>query len=191
MSQYYFFVASLPTLSLTSDRRPSTPAFLAHCRGNISERDFQLLSRALIDPPQQLVTESSLLTEWTAFEMGLRNELARQRAGNRGVDPAEDIRHDRTGETHTGRVGLSELVREAQNQATPLATEEFLIRARWRVLDDLETGHYFDSERVLVYYLKLQLLERRSAFTKNAGEERFTQLTEGILNAYYQEQSAI
>ena len=45
-------------------------------------------------------------------------------------------------------------------------------RARWDVLEDLELGHTFDLERLLVYAIKLQLLERKFAMDADRGEER-------------------
>ena len=46
-------------------------------------------------------------------------------------------------------------------------------RGRWQFLEDIELGHDFDLERLLVYSIKLQLLERRESLTVEKGEERF------------------
>ncbi|MFW5685010.1 MAG: DUF2764 family protein, partial [Spirochaetota bacterium] len=84
-------------------------------------------------------------------------------------------------------VEIGEAAREAFSHDSPLSGEDALDRARWRFLDDLEAGHYFDLDRVVIYFLKLQLLARRRLFTRTRGEERYAGITERIMNDYYQE----
>ena len=65
------------------------------------------------------------------------------------------------------------LAREAFGQADPAVAEESMNRARWQFLESLELGHAFDLQRLLIYSIKLQLLERKNAMTTAKGEERF------------------
>ena len=59
---------------------------------------------------------------------------------------------------------------------SPLAAEGVLDRARWSWLEELESGHYFDGERLALYLLKLRILERRARFVKDLGSARFEEL---------------
>jgi hypothetical protein len=44
--------------------------------------------------------------------------------------------------------------------ASPLDAEKALDETRWKALDELATGHYFDLDFLISYALKLRILER-------------------------------
>ena len=100
------------------------------------------------------------------WDRGIRNVLVRLRAKSLGLEPDEFIRD--------GIVDHSQelLAEEAFNADSPLMAEEILNKARWRCLDELEFGHYFDIERLVVFFIKLQILERTSSFDAEVGMER-------------------
>jgi hypothetical protein len=73
----------------------------------------------------------------------------------------------------------------------PKQAEELLDRFRWRILDDLEVGHYFDLKKLMVYYLKAQILWRRDLFDRERGMEILRRTYEAItepLEQYRHEQ---
>ena len=70
--------------------------------------------------------------------------------------------------------GLPAMVKEALSAGTPKAVETALDRRRWSYLEELETGTQFDLGRLIVYRLKLLLLERKSQFRPEPGLESFT-----------------
>ena len=188
MSQYYFFVASLPGLSFETERTLSPDSFLEMAEANLSSPDMRALRRARIDAPVELEDAPEVVIEWQRFERGLRNELVKIRATRKAVDAAEYIRRDDAGNDETSRIGLAEVAREAFGEESPLTGEHALNRLRWAYLDELEVGHFFDLNRVIVYYLKLQILARERMFNREDGERVFTASTEKIMNDYYQEQ---
>lgn len=189
MAQYYFYVASLPMLAFGTDRYPAYERFMQGCEENLGEEDLAIVAAATLEPSGAIAAGPAALSRWQRFEIGLRNELARQRGGELGWQ--SELRTDEQGEDQTQQIGLSELVREARGQASPLAADELLDRARWELLEELEVGHFFDVERLVVYALKVQMLERRAGLEKQAGSERFAEISELIVNAYYQEQSRV
>jgi len=73
-------------------------------------------------------------------------------------------------------MGSAELAAEAAGMINPLEAESLLNRARWQFLEQLEVGHYFDVERLVVYSLKLQLLERIALYDREKGRERFEEI---------------
>lgn len=207
MSQYYYLVASLPLLAY-EDREAADPAeFLETLEDHLSEAELDEVRRARIDAPLAEESWSSeaiaadvlgaaysvparpILAAWEAFERGVRNALVRLRTATRGGDPAQFIRLDAAGHEDSDAVEIADAAREAFNHDSPLSGEDILNRARWSRLDDLEAGHYFDLDRIIVYYLKLQILARRRLFAHDRGEEAFTRITDTIINDYYQEQS--
>jgi len=139
----------------------------------VSRGEYELLLRARLVPDPTDLSGNRLLRRWYEFETGLRNELARQRAAQLNRDEYAYLRTTEEGEDLTGKVGLPEMAREALSQETPLKAELVLLRHRWDVLEDLELGHYFDIERLIVYYLKLQILWRKRRFNREDGTNVF------------------
>lgn len=155
---------------------------------HLSEKDLEALRRARIDAPVELEEDPPCVVSWQRFERGLRNELVRLRAAKKGRDPADYVRRDEAGNDDSDRMGIAEAAREAYGEESPLSGEAALNRLRWAFLDELEVGHFFDLDRLIVYYLKLQILARKRMFSRDEGERVFTATMEKIMNDYYQEQ---
>ncbi len=189
MGQFYFLVASLPTVSYESRDAIEPDAFLDIARGHLTDGELDVLERASIAPSPAESVGHRIIDDWNRFERGLRNALVRVRATQRRVDAAVHLRIDDAGDDASDAPGVSDIAREANAHETPLGGEDALNHARWRFLDDLETGHFFDLDRLIVYYLKLQILARRRHFNRAEGEQRYQTITEGIMNDYYQESS--
>lgn len=173
MGQYYYTVAALPMLSFESDHIPTTEDFLELCSRRVSDREYALLERARLLPDPEQLPRNGLLRTWYELEIGLRNELARQRAAQLNRDEIDYIRTTAEGEDLTGTLGIPEVAREALSQETPLKAEMVLLRHRWSILDELEIGHFFDIERLVIYYLKLQILWRKRLFNREDGTNVF------------------
>lgn len=160
--------------------------FLALISVHLPESDRAVVAGASIAAPET-VEGPSLLAAWLRFERGLRNALVRLRASRKSQDPDEYVRRDSAGEDDTGPLHVQETAREAFASESPLSGEDALNQARWAFLDEIEPGHYFDLERIVIHYLRLQILARRRLFSRREGEERFNRLRETIMNQYYQE----
>jgi hypothetical protein len=187
LRNHYYFVSSLPLLSY-EERAAGDPAdFIANAASYLTEREVALVGASRIDAPETVDLGTRTGTEYARFERGLRNALVRLRAANRGSDPEEYIRTDQAGNDESDTPGLRELARQAVAEESALAAEDMINRARWERLDELESGHYFDTERLVVYHLKLQVLARRRSFVRSRGEERYRQASEHITNEYYRE----
>lgn len=95
------------------------------------------------------------LKEWVNFEVALRNELVRARAARRKVDPLKFIRLPDNPQAHISHVALA-----AYRSISILEAEKILDQERWSFLEHLSFGHYFDFDFLLIYALKLKILER-------------------------------
>ena len=172
MAQYYYVAASLPLLLFDSDSFPGTDVFLELARDGVSGKDAEIIESATLIPdkkPEQR-PKNQLIAQWWRFESSLRNELARLRASDLSVEPENYLADD------APMYLLAETAREAFSQSTPLLAEMTLYKARWDYIDELETGHYFDLEKLIAYYLKLQVLEKKALFTKEKGIENMQRL---------------
>lgn len=190
MSQYYFLVASLPLLSYDNRDTTEPSEFLEMLGDHLGEREIDLVRQATIDAPGIGSSGHETIDRWNEFERGVRNALVRLRAQRRNADASESLRLDDGGGDATTPTEIGDAARDAFNHDSPLSGEDVLNRARWEFLDELEVGHFFDLERIIIYYLKLQLIARRRGFRRDEGERKFAEITEQIINDYYQEQDA-
>ncbi|TVR31881.1 MAG: DUF2764 family protein [Spirochaetaceae bacterium] len=184
MSQYYYAVAALPMLFLDSDVFPAQQEFLEHCAAWLSDADFQALSQASLHPSFTHSGRSSVLGRWYAVEKALRNELVRARAPKLHIDEQKYLSDDEP-PTWISSSDIEAKASEAINQANPLRAEQLLDEYRWHILDELEVGHYFDVDKLIVYYLKLQMLLRKTAMEPESGKSLFDDTYNTIIDRYY------
>jgi len=177
LTQYYYLVASLPLLRFTDVPPFSSRTWLEKCREQVSENDFALLARIALDKLEPRRGGHALWQAYSAWETALRNELARQRAQRLGVDAGPFLRDA------PFYCGMPALAKEALNAGTPRAVENALDLRRWSYLEELETGTRFDLGRLIVYRLKLLLLERKNRFQPKPGRESFAREYARILNS--------
>ena len=170
MAQYYFAIAALPQLFFDSEAFPSSVELMAFCREHVNAREIGFLERAAKALADDIQDDNLHTLDdfrlWLKWDLSLRSDLAVLRAQALGWEI------EQYQETHR-ELGTFEIAREAMMQASPHEGEEIIDRARWKYLDELEVGHYFDIEKLLIYLLKVAILERRSQFTQDGGTASF------------------
>ncbi len=178
MSQYYFTVASLPNLDFESVPSLSYEDFLALCKSSLDPADYEILLSARLDGSLAEESANSVVSRWSVFEQSLRNELVKLRAPELGMDSGKFLK------LFIDMTTTPAIARNSVKQENPEKAEEYLVRERWAYLDELEAGHYFDIEKIVVYSLRLQLLERKKLFTdREKGKEDFQEIYEQIKTA--------
>lgn len=150
--------------------------FIQMCAEFIPEQDKTALDiiRSFPQGSYQLVQPT--LKKWQELDIALKNELVRLRAGRKRIDPAKYLRQD-------GHLVDSNLVHVAMNayKATSLLeAEKILDQARWQMLEGLLVGHYFDIDTLIIYGLKLLLLER---WQKINGADRAELLADTLIKS--------
>ncbi|KHE92702.1 MAG: DUF2764 domain-containing protein [Candidatus Scalindua rubra] len=164
--QYYYVITSLPYISLSEGSHIGRDDFLASCKNYLKRTDFEMLGSVSLFYAEEGDMPPGVIRRFFRWERGVRNVLVRLRTKSLGRESDELIRDEMVDHS---QVILAE---EAFNANSPLMAEEILNKARWRYLDELEFGHYFDIERLIVYFVKLQILERISSFDVEEGRER-------------------
>jgi hypothetical protein len=157
MTDFYpYLVASLPMLHFPMKPPFSFEQFCEVCCPFISKKDCQVL-RTLPQPSHYPGTGKGLpvIQRWIEFDAALRNELVKIRAVKKHLDPAPYLRPGTYGD-HS----LSSMVLTATITPSVLDAEKALDETRWKVLDELAIGHYFDLEFLILYAYKLLILER-------------------------------
>ena len=165
---YYYFAATLPLLEFGAQLPMSFEAFLEDCERLLSPKDFRELQSVVSDTGNHALCDNAVLREWQKFLHNLRNEGACRRASAMGKDPSKYMRGERTTDPAAHHI-LSE-VRKSTN---PLAAEKLIDEAKWQKLDELVHCHFFDFEFILVYAVKLKILERYSTIASLGGQEIF------------------
>ena len=154
MDRYYYLISSLPLLQFSKAPALDSQGFIHEAGKWLSHADLAALSRAAVNNFNQESGDTPLLRKYKEFEYALRARLAAYRkAKKQNSDYA--LSRD-----------LSSVIQEGGN---PLEIEKKLLRLRWDFLEGLGMGHFFDADFLVVYYLKLQLLERLFQFNKEAG----------------------
>jgi len=157
MGAYYtYLISSLPMLSFVSRPPFSLEDFFAKCERLIPETEIEFLRNACYREVSFLnPAATGTLGKWANFEIALRNELARGRARRKKVDVLKFIHLPDDPEAYISHIAMT-----AYRSVSILEAEKILDQARWDFLESLSLGHYFDFDFLLIYLLKLKILER-------------------------------
>lgn len=152
---YVYLISSLPMPHFGIKAPFSYEKFLAMCEGLIPGDEISLLRRLDIAGEEIPPRYHPTLKKWHEFERALKNELVKIRAGRKRVDPYKYLRHDGYPEPRLYQAAL-----QAYRNPSPLDGEKALDQERWRFLDELSQGHYFDLDLLIIYALKLLILRK-------------------------------
>lgn len=162
MDKFYYLASQLPALLFAEPTYTTTQDFLAEARKWLDEKEFSLLSESNINNFSLRESLPRVLKQYRDFERNLREELMFWRKSLKNDSYHKLPEHLETIVTH----------------GTPLDAEKKLLRLRWEFIEDLEKEHYFDFEFLVLYFLKLQILERLLSFNKEKGLEAFQKACE-------------
>lgn len=155
-ANYTYLISSLPMLHFGI--KPPFPfeKFLEICARLIPPKDWELLKNVSLNGEYDYeLKQPTLLNCWYEFDTALRNELAKLRAVRKRVDPVKYLRRD-----GYYQLSIVHLAMNAQRSPSLIEAEKMLDQGRWQMLEDLNFGHYFDIDSLIIYALKLLLLGR-------------------------------
>jgi len=165
MQGCYYTVCSLPSLSFAAPPPLTAPAFLSLCEIEVCRESMRILNAVSLLPPRT-TPPLSAIERWYGWERRLRQELARIRAATKLSGSSFKIRPG--SETSFSRKNLAA---RAMALESPAEAENLLDLSRWRFLSELETANHFGLQKLGLYFLKLQLLERRALFSQATGQK--------------------
>ena len=178
---YYYFVASLPSLNYGDKPPKSSEEFKEECNSLLNAKDAELLRYCYYDPRLAVETVdptgSDFIDHLMARERTLILNLAYLRAARLKRTSPGDPPHD---------VPRAEAVAKAAFEMDdPLEATLYIDRARWGALDTmLGLDDVFGVNNIFVHFLKLQLLERKQALLPETGTELFRDRYNSILSEY-------
>jgi len=127
--------------------------FLDTCRAMLAEPEVRILEAIRTDGALKI--NQPTLERWRTFDAALRNELVKIRSARRKADSLKYLRP-------AGECADSSLSQSAMNahRAPMMEGEKLLDQERWRKLEELALGHYFDLDVLITYAHKLLILEK-------------------------------
>lgn len=185
MKQYYYSVSVLPAVTLEGIPFFTPHEFLEHCAVFVSADDLAYISSASLfahwnadDGAWYALPDSGNLSRWFSFLEDLQTYLAFVRAQSLG--------RERIGFPDPSGLDarLEDSVRKIASEENPHRAELAFLQLQWEYLDNLELGHFFDREKLAVYFLRLQIALRRNLISdRDAGNEEFTRQYDTIAQA--------
>ncbi|MBN2781009.1 MAG: DUF2764 family protein [Candidatus Marinimicrobia bacterium] len=159
MDKYIYFAAEMSLLKWGSEQFMSEASFLEEAQKWMSPADLTYLNEARIDRYDPHKTPG-IYTDYLEFELTLREELARyRRAAKEGYD-----------------YKFVHIPPSLIKEGNPLENELNLMKYRWQWLEEREFAHYSDPDFFVLYFLKLQILQRAARLKQEAGEAAFSSL---------------
>lgn len=166
MAGYYYLISSLPMLMFDETAILSVEEFNETCADKISKSDLKVLNKlSLVPEAENTFTENSVAERWRQWEVYLRNRIASHRAPH-----GKDV-HSFLQEEKACFCDIDTGIQEAFGLKNPLEREKYFDQMRWNALDDFESGHHFDFDKLCVYKLKLLLLEKWNERQVEQGEK--------------------
>jgi hypothetical protein len=177
MAHYYYLLSSLPMLTFGETPPLTDDDFMATCRSMLEATLVEALEA--VTPEPEHIPGSPAEQAWQVWETHIRNTLAKQRAAALGKDPAAWLRAE--ADVFPGDRRRAEA---AADNADPLTREKELDRLRWSRLDELAVGHDFDFDALVIYRLRLLILEKWRRRSPETGlEQRDALIEEGVKQA--------
>ncbi len=157
MPDYYpYLISSLPSLYFGMKTPFSFEEFTAKCESVISSKDIGII-RGVFMPAsaESPAGRNIILDKWRMFETDIKNELVKIRAHRKHIDPGKYLRGDRYVFPE-----ITHMLVSISRNPSIIDSEKLLDQIRWNFLDELALGRYFDLGALIVYALKLLLLEK-------------------------------
>jgi hypothetical protein len=162
MDKYYYLIAELPTLFFGKEPSLTVEKFLEEAQNWMDAKDYQVLSQVDMNDFDVKKKINQVFDDYKFFENKIRSDIALWREAQK-----------RDQEYKPSNFPVSTI-----KEGTPLEIEVRLMEMRWQFIDELEREHHFDLGYLILYYLKLQILQRYFIFNKEEGLKKFQKLCE-------------
>lgn len=177
-SDLYYFCSQLPGLAFGARPPFSCAEFRQRAAALLSERDAALIALCVYPPSRAAaVPQDCAYDRFRTWNFALIGEVARLRTA---AHPAADVTYAELPPETDGFAYVKEDAAAAARAADPLERERVFDRIRWAKLDDLAAGRGFTLDEVMIYFLKLAILEKHQAFAADAGLAAFEAALEAI-----------
>lgn len=172
---YPYLLASLPPLRFSRPPEITSEEFIELCRGLLSERDMEILQGVFEGRHDDLRLE--VLAQYNGFRRSLDHEIVQLRQKN--------LEHPAPLSLEPMPEAPRPQAEEAFGAHNPLEGEMNRLYHLWDRLKQMAGQHFLDLEALVLYALRLRILERKARFDAQAGRERLKQLAHDLLPDRY------
>ena len=175
----HYFISTLPSLRSTGEGAPRLAEFQAACRNALSAEQCAVLEGLSLCPPAALPPSSpAVVREWYGWQTAMRNAIVAFRA--RALKLSDGAKYQRE-EGAGGHFGDLKRLAAVLEGKTAWKREQGWEALQWSKLDELEPLDRFSFDTLVVYALKLQLLETRRSHSPEAGKAVFEEIIKARL----------
>ena len=166
MAKYYYLISSLPMLSMDTKPSISYQEFLSLCKEQLSSSDYNELTKAVFSSTEK--AHHPLMKRWERYIDDVLSILKEERGRKLGWH--QDVK------SSVNNPALRERIHRACYSMNPLEGEKELLSIYFDFLNTSATSDPFDIEVLMVYALKIQIIERMDSFDTQKGREEFKRL---------------
>ena len=168
---YIYFASSLQTLDFDGVPPLSFENYLGDCQRHLSDEDYDLVC-AVSDEKDAIATSREGIQRLIEFNNGFRNDLVYFRAERAHKNPLDHMRGPPTANPY-----YIEIIQQAAAEANLLDAQKVIDQFKWKMWDDLSSSYHFGIELIVVYGLKIRMLETYQQTRSAKGSEVFEKLT--------------
>ncbi len=171
-SDYLYFLTALPTLKLSGEGAPAWAEFIQLCKDRLNTREAEVLERLQLLPnqdPQDL--DIPVIRQWYDWVTVMGNGVATRRARLLKLDGVSSRRPENDAFPSDSK--RLEAVLELSSARLRQEGWEALL---WSHLDGISASEGYSFAALIVYALKLRLLERRRKYDAAEGAKLFEEL---------------
>ena len=158
-------------LDFDSKAPQSFDQFLSDCHRHLTSDDYDLVC-AIFSDQDDVKTNLEGLQRLIEFNRGFRNDLVYFRAERARKDPSNYMKGQRTAKPYH-----MEMIQQAANETNLLDSQKAIDRFKWKMWDDLSSNCHFGLELIVVYGLKIRMLEMYQDTRTAKGAEVFEALS--------------
>jgi len=160
-TNYYYLLSSLPSLKFDEDLVILKQDFIDECDKWLLKKDVNKIKH--LSDANYIVARGdiSFIVDWKQFNKELQENINVVRKSNLDDKKVKVPEH------------LNFLEEE-----NPLLLETAIEKYKWNFIKEHELKYYFDFNCLIMYYLKICILERLQSFNKIKGEKIFYNLCE-------------
>ncbi|MCQ2397503.1 MAG: hypothetical protein MJ106_07395 [Lentisphaeria bacterium] len=174
-TDFIYILSSLPMLELDGDGAWEYDRFLETCENLVSAKEFSILEHLSLFPDAS--NHNPVLCGWRQWMVVMGNMMVKYRAKHLGVDPKQYLRSGKDDYPGDERV-----LDGIMSQPGLLAKQNAWEKLQWEKLQELEDeGGAFSWNALLVYALRLLILQNRRRYEQKAGREAFENLVSARL----------
>ena len=173
MAEYYYFVASLPSVWMDKEAPITYKEFMRQAKEQMSKKDYRDLELVSFSP-EEGTASSKIAREWYSFSYTLSEMITEERARRLGLENKEyKARCEKN-------KAIEDKVRKLVDNPNPLEAEKEILSLYFDFLDKHPVASPFSTEALMIYGLKLQIKEKVKGFKRDKGRAEFDRLFENI-----------